>query len=159
MADTIKFQCDLDIFDVRQYGLVNKGAPDTSIPLGLEVLLNGKSMFKTDHVTGPCKVTFDVNDNEATHKLEFVMTGKKAEHTKVNEHGEIQSDTLLKISNFEIDEILIDNLLTSNNVEYVHDFNGTKSPTVEKFYMTMGCNGTVTFNFTTPFYLWLLEHM
>jgi len=158
MADTIKFQCDLDIFDVGLYGLAKKDIPDTSIPLGFEVLLDGNSMFKTDHVTGPCQIKFDISDEDSAHKLEFVMYGKTQEHTVVNEHGEITSDTLLKIFNFEIDDILIDQLL-HNKIEYVHDFNGSQNTTTDKFYGTMGCNGTAKFEFTTPFYLWLLENM
>ena len=99
MADTIKFQCDLDRFDVGVYGIPVKENADTTIPLGFEVLLDGKSMFKTDHVTGPCQVTFDITDDEATHRLQFVMTGKTADHTKIDEQSNITSDALLKISN------------------------------------------------------------
>jgi hypothetical protein len=158
MTDTIKFQCDLDRFDVGVYGIPVKGSTDTTIPLGFEVLLDGKSMFKTDHVTGPCQVTFDITDDEATHQLQFVMTGKTADHTKIDEQGNITSDTLLKISNILVDDIILDQLL-NNMIEYTHDFNGTKNTTTDKFYGTMGCNGTATFEFTTPFYLWLLENM
>tara|TARA_R110000868_G_scaffold126059_1_gene332949 strand:+ start:411 stop:887 length:477 start_codon:yes stop_codon:yes gene_type:complete len=158
MADTIKFQCDLARLDVSVYGIPVKENADTTIPLGFEVLLDGKSMFKTEHVVGPCKVTFDIDDDETIHKLQFVMTGKTQENTVINEHGEITSDALLKISNFEIDEIVIDQLL-SDKLEYAHNFNGTQSPIIDKFHGTMGCNGTLTFEFTTPFYLWLLEHM
>jgi len=158
MADTIKFQCDLDIFNTGLYGVAKKGPTDTSIPIGFEVLLDGVSMFKTDHVTGPCQVTFDINDDEATHKIQFVMTGKTQEHTVINEHKEITSDTLLKISNILIDDIVLDQFL-NKLVEYNHDFNGSQSTTTDKFYSVMGCNGTVKFEFTTPFYLWLLENM
>lgn len=158
MADTIKFQCDLDIFNTELYGLVSKDTPDTSIPLGFEVLLDGNSVFKIEHVTGSCQVTFDINDDEATHTLQFVMTGKTAEHTKVDDNSNITSDTLLKITNILIDDIILDQVFHSL-VEYTHDFNGTQNLTKDKFYGVMGCNGTLTFEFTTPFYLWLLEHM
>jgi hypothetical protein len=145
MADTIKFQCDLNTTNLV-------------IPLGFEVLLDSKSMFKTEHVIGPCQVTFDITDDEATHRLQFVMTGKTADHTKIDEQGNITSDAVLKISNILVDDILIDTLL-NNMIDYTHDFNGTKNTTTDKFYGTMGCNGTATFEFTTPFYLWLLENM
>jgi uncharacterized protein (UPF0371 family) len=145
MADTIKFQCDLNTTNLV-------------IPLGFEVLLDGKSMFKTEHVMGPCQVAFDITDDEATHRLQFVMTGKTADHTKIDEQGNITSDAVLKISNILVDDILIDTLL-NNMIDYTHDFNGTKNTTTDKFYGTMGCNGTATFEFTTPFYLWLLENM
>jgi hypothetical protein len=38
------------------------------------------------------------------------------------------------------------------------DFNPPKL-IKDKFYGSMGCNGTITFEFNTPFYLWLLENM
>ena len=158
MTDTVKFQCDLDIFNTGLYGIPAKGIPDTSIPVGFEVLLDGNSMFKTEHVTGPCQVTFDITDNEATHQLQFVMTGKIAEHTKVDTDGNITSDTLLKISNVQVDDIDISLLLNPKSI-YSHNFNGSQSEIEDKFYGDMGCNGTVSLKFTTPIYLWLLENM
>ena len=146
MADTIKFQCDLS-------------TTDSTIPLGFEVLLNDKSVFKLEHVTESCQVSVDINDEDgATQKLQFVMTGKTTEHTKVDENGNITSDAMLSIGNVLIDDIDI-NLLLNENSEYAHDFNGTQPEIKDKFYGNMGCNGTITFEFTTPFYLWLLENM
>ena len=158
MADTIKFHCDLDIFNTGLYGLVSKEAVDTSVPMGIEVLLDGNSMFKTEHITGPCQVKFDIDDSEVTHKLQFVMSGKTEEHTTVDDYKQITSDTLLKISNVFIDDIDITLMLNHKSI-YSHDFNGSQDTTTDKFYGTMGCNGTVTFEFTTPFYQWLLENM
>jgi hypothetical protein len=147
MSDAIKFQCDLS-------------TTDPTIPLGIEILCNGTSVFKLDHVTGPCQVSFDVGDDEetATQKLQFIMSGKTTEHTKVDEQGTIISDAMLTINNIVIDNIDISLLLTDNS-EYSHNFNGTQVAITEKFHGNMGCNGTVTFEFTTPFYLWLLERM
>mgnify|MGYP003352455181 CR=1 FL=1 len=42
---------------------------------------------------------------------------------------------------------------------YRHDYNGTGQPTEDNFFGVLGCNGTVELRFTTPIYLWLLEHM
>jgi len=158
MSDTIKFQCDLDIFNTGLYGLVSNAPVDTSIPLGFEVLLDGHSMFKTENVTGPNQISFEINDDEATHKLQFIMTGKNAEHTKIDDNNNITSDVLLKLFNITIDDISIDQFLT-NLIEYVHNFNGSENIVTDKFYGNIGCNGTLTLEFTTPFYLWLLEHM
>jgi hypothetical protein len=156
MADTIKFQCDLDIFNTGE--VFTQGTPATLFPMGFEVLLDGKSMFQTNHVVGPCQVTFDVNDDEAAHTLQFVMSGKTEEHTIIDDNNSITSDTLLKISNIQVDDIILDQFLTKL-VEYTHDFNGTQELINDKFYGVMGCNGTATFKFTTPLYLWLLENM
>jgi len=145
MSDSIIFQCDLN-------------TTDTTIPLGFEILLNDKSVYKCNHVIGPCQVTFDINDDDATQKLQFIMTGKTAEHTKLDHNNNIIKDALLEINNVTIDDVDITHILTEL-VEYTHDFNGTQDATREKFYGHMGCNGTVTLEFATPFYLWLLERM
>ena len=60
MTDTIKFQCDLD-------------TTNPLIPLGFEVLLDGKNMFKTEHVVGPCQVAFDIIDDDANHRLQNLV--------------------------------------------------------------------------------------
>ena len=145
MADTIKFQCDVK-------------TTDSTVPLGLEVLLDDNSVYKNTHIEHSCQVMFDINDDESQRTLKFVMFGKTPDHTKIDDQGNIISDAVLEIFNIQIDDILIDQLLT-NKIEYAHDFNGTKNTTLDKFYGVMGCNGTATFEFTTPFYLWLLENM
>jgi hypothetical protein len=146
MSSTIKFQCDLS-------------TTDPTIPLGFEVLLNDKSVFKLKHVTESCRVSVDIDDEDgATQKLQFVMSGKTEEHTKVDDNGTITSDAMLSIGNVVIDDIDINQLLTEM-AKYTHDFNGTQPEIADEFYGNMGCNGTITFEFSTPFYLWLLEHM
>ena len=158
MSDTIKFQCDINIINVGLNGIVQKDALATLHPLGFQVLFDGNSMFKTENVTGLSQISFDINDDKATHTLQFVMTGKMPDHTKIDDDGNITSDVLLTLSNLIIDDIVIDQFLTSV-IEYVHDFNGSQNTTTDKFYGVMGCNGTLTLEFTTPFYLWLLENM
>ena len=147
MSDAITFQCDLS-------------TTDPTVPLSLEILSNGTSVFKLDHVTENCLVSFDIIATEegTTQKLQFVMSGKTTEHTKIDDQGNITSDAVLTISNIIMDDIDI-SLLLSGQAIYSHNFNGTQPAVEEKFYDNMGCNGTVTFEFTTPFYLWLLEHM
>lgn len=145
MSDTIKFECKLT-------------TTNPLAPLEFEVLLNDKSVFKNEHVAGPCQVMFEIEDNDNNHVLYFKMSGKTTDHTKIDDQGNIVSDAILQISNITIDQIMLDQLLP-NSATYKHDFNGTKNTVSEKFYGQMGCNGTATFEFTTPFYLWLLENM
>ena len=146
MSDTIKFQCDLN-------------TTDPLVPLVFEILLNDKSVFKLDQVTDSCQVSIDIDDEEgATQQLKFVMSGKTTEHTKVDDQGNITEDAMLTIGDVLFDDIDINQLLTEQ-AEYTHDFNGTQTPIKDNFYGNMGCNGTITFKFTTPFYLWLLENM
>ena len=86
------------------------------------------------------------------------MTGKTSAHTLLDADGNILKDAMLSIRNIAFDGINIDKLVHTL-ATYQHDFNGTQDPTIDKFYGAMGCNGSITLEFTTPFYLWLLEHM
>lgn len=146
MSEVVKFQCTL-------------GTTSSAAPLSFEALLNGQSVFKLDHVTDNCQVTFDIPDTDDTKQtLQLVMSGKTTEHTQVDGQGNITADAMLTIDTVSIDGVDITQLL-NETAEYAHDFNGTQDPTKDKFYGAMGCNGSVTLEFTTPFYLWLLEHM
>ena len=86
------------------------------------------------------------------------MKGKTAEHTKLDETGNIAQDANITIKDIAFDEIELKQVFV-DHAEYTHDFNGTQTATTEKFYGTMGCNGTVSLKLTTPIYLWLLESM
>ncbi len=102
-------------------------------------------------------VEFDDADDES-HVLEFVLSGKTSDHTQITEQGEIESDVTVQIRDIAFDDIAIDQIF-SELAEYHHDFNGTQAALVDRFFGTMGCNGTVRLEFTTPIYLWLLETM
>jgi hypothetical protein len=86
------------------------------------------------------------------------MKHKTTEHTKIDEQGAIVSDACLTVSNLAFDEIELKQIFIDHAV-YTHNFNGTQTEIQDKFYGEMGCNGTVSFKFTTPICLWLLEHM
>ena len=126
--------------------------------LGIKVSLDGAVLYNNSHVTGVYHFSQELTDDDGEHELSIEMYGKLPEHTKISESGDILQDSLLLINNIKIDDIDIDQL-AQNWVEYRHDFNGTQSPTVDKFFGAMGCNGQATMKFKTPVYLWLLEIM
>ena len=128
-------------------------------PLGFDVLLNNNVVFTTEHVAEPTPVTIDVNnDVDAEHELKFVLKNKTQDHTQVDEQGNILSDAVLSIGNMSFDDIKLEHMFVEQTV-YYHNFNGSKELAENKFYGDMGCNGYVSLKFTTPIYLWLLEHM
>jgi hypothetical protein len=87
------------------------------------------------------------------------MKDKISDHTQIDLDGNIISDTRLVITNLAFDDINLGQLITEHAV-YTHDQNAQlPTPVQDKFYSEMGCNGTVSLKFTTPVYLWLLEHM
>ena len=126
--------------------------------LGIKVSLDGAVLYDNSHVTGAYHFSHELLDEDGDHELSIEMYGKLPEHTKISESGDIVEDSLLLINNIEIDGIGFDQL-AHEWVEYRHDFNGTQSPIVDKFFGAIGCNGLATLKFTTPIYLWLLEIM
>lgn len=123
----------------------------------LSVKIDDRVSWQGDPCGGQA-VAIDINDDEAEHVLVFELSGKTSDHTKVDDTGTITQDVIVSIGDICFDEIKLGHLMCEQAV-YKHDFNGTGLPTEEKFYGTMGCNGTVTLKFATPVYLWLLENM
>jgi hypothetical protein len=103
--------------------------------------------------------SFEFADIEgAANIIEFELSEKTAAHTGIDESDEITHDELVTISAVSIDEIELGHLLTEKAV-YQHNFNGSQPMTEVQFFGAMGCNGVVRFEFSSPFYLWLLENM
>ena len=97
---------------------------------------------------------------EADHQLTFTLYNKTKYDTVVKD-GIIEKDTLIKISKIQIEDVDITTMITLDNEKfyYEHDNNGSTALEKHTFYDTLGCNGTATINFTTPFYVWLLENL
>jgi hypothetical protein len=128
-------------------------------PVGVEVWINQQCVLDQDQCTEPCAVDHDFDDtDEQLHVVKIVLKNKTTEHTQIDDNGTIVSDSVLEIKNFVIDEIDIDQVVREQAV-YCHDFNGTGTETTDQFYNTVGCNGTVTLEISTPAYLWILEKM
>lgn len=130
-----------------------------SCPFEISVWINEQCVFQLDHVTEPANFyhLFD-DETEQTHVIKITVSGKKPEHTVIDQQGNIVSDSLLVLDNFALDGICIDSLM-SNIVDYHHNGNGFTESTVDQFYNNIGCNGDLIFSVGTPVYLWLLERL
>jgi hypothetical protein len=127
--------------------------------LDLRAVLDGKVVWQGRPGPDVQDITVELDDAEdRSHVLEFMLSGKTFDHTQITEQGGIVSDVTVQIKDITFDDIVIDQIF-SELAEYHHDFNGTQSAVVDRFYGEMGCNGTVRLEFTTPIYLWLLETM
>ena len=130
-----------------------------AMPVGVEVWVGSQCILDQAQCIESQAVDHDFDDTvEQQHVVKIVLKNKTAEHTRVDDQGAIVSDSVLEIKNFSIDDIEIDQVVREQAV-YCHDFNGTGTKTTDSFYNTVGCNGTVTLEFSTPAYLWLLEKM
>ena len=100
----------------------------------------------------------DFSDDDGEHCLRIVLGGKTAEHTVVDDVGNILKDATVQISQVVIDDLDVNQLFLEKCV-YQHNFNGSQPEIADTFFGIAGCNGTISFKFSTPIYLWLLENM
>ena len=132
---------------------------DAECPIGVEIWLDNTLLLKNNHVHDKITFSHDIDDNDdSDHELRIVLIGKTSDHTHVDELGNIVKDATLQISNVVIDTIDVNQLFLEKCV-YTHDFNGTQPEIADTFHGIAGCNGTISFQFSTPIYLWLLENM
>ena len=144
--ETVKISFDVD-------------TSDAECPLGIEIRLGNTVLLTNNHVQEKITFDYDIDDvDTGDHKLQIVLTGKTSDHTIVDETGTIIKDATLQISNVTIDEIDVNQLFLEKCV-YTHNFNGTQPEIEDTFYGAAGCNGIISFSFSTPIYLWLLENM
>ena len=123
------------------------------------VMLDHHVLYRGDPAGSTVTVCHDINDDDISdHSLIIELANKTEAHCQVNEHGEIMKDTVVSLHSIMFDDVDI-----TSNMRYIsryqHDFNGTGQTIEEPLMGTMGCNGTVTFDFTSPVYLWILENM
>lgn len=145
MENTASFSCSI-------------GTTNSDVALGLEIYFNGGQILNLEHVKESIQFKHEFADTDGDHELKFVLKNKLAEHTVINESGEIVADACLTIKNPAFDEIDLGQMF-AEQAEYQHDFNGSGKIVKDKFFGIMGCNGQVSLSFSTPIYLWLLENM
>ena len=127
--------------------------------LGFEAWVDDQKFFDTDHVQAQQQIAVEIaDDDDGEHELRFVLKNKTSDHTQVDSDGNIVADATLTVTDLAFDEIQLGHMFTEQAV-YTHDFNGTQKEIQDTFHSVIGCNGTVSLKFTTPIYLWLLEHM
>jgi len=136
-----------------------------------EILINDKSYFHND-ITGtedkPDVIELEHEFEEGkSYELVIKRTGKSKTQTMINDKGDVLKDQLLNIKSIEIDEIDIGALVYEG--VYTPDYPepwatqqahlGVKLPESLKNVTRMGHNGTWSFEFGSPFYMWLLENL
>tara|TARA_Y100000590_G_C14921019_1_gene713823 strand:- start:12 stop:494 length:483 start_codon:yes stop_codon:yes gene_type:complete len=137
----------------------------------VDVKINDKSYFKNE-ITGtkenPTLIEFEQECEEGKdYQLILDRSNKDKRQTIVNEKGDILHDQLLHIKSIEIDEIDLGALLFEGvyRPNYPEPWAtqqreaGHNIPETLKNSIDLGHNGTWTFTFTSPFYMWLLENL
>lgn len=120
---------------------------------------NHQVFFEQDNVQDIVNVAYEFNDDiEIIHQIQIEISGKGPNDTVLDQQGNIVKDNVIELSNFVLDEFDIDQIVYKKSL-YSHDFNGTGAKGQHQFYGIAGCNGTISFEFRSPAYIWLLEVM
>jgi len=132
---------------------------DKENPLGLTISHNDQTVFDTDKLHESEIINIEIDDvDNVEHTISITLKNKTAEHTKVDEQGNIIQDSLISISAISFDDIEIDQLFFDQSC-YTHSHNSNAEPVQDRFYGNIGCNGSIEFKFSTPVYIWLMENM
>ena len=119
---------------------------------------NKQSIFK-QQITEKVKFTHQFEDLACReNQFEFVMTGKLPEHTVIDDNGSVVSSPMLTIADVKFENIDLGYVFLEK-ARYYHNYNGSADDIEDLFFGSMGCNGSVSFKFTTPLFLWLLENV
>jgi len=140
-------------------------------PPHAEILIGDKSHFTGD-ITGtedkPNVVEFEHEFTEGEKSVLIIeRSGKNKGQTVINENGDVLKDQLLHIKGIEIDEIDLGALVFSGvyTPEYPEPWAsqqrqaGVELPESFKNVTSIGHDGTWSFKFESPFYMWLLENL
>ena len=92
------------------------------------------------------------------HVMEISLLDKLPEHTKIDLGNNILADRVVEITEVSLDGVVLGDAFCAA-AKYHHNFNGSGPDIIDNFYGTLGCNGTVRFEFASPCYLWLLANM
>ena len=152
-------------FKLQLYATMWDRAPE------VEVIVDGKTHYNdkiTETEDQPKIIEFEHEFNEGdNYDLVLKRTGKINNQTIINDKGDILKDQLLHIKSIEIDEIDIGALVFEGLYKPTYPEPwatqqkkaGNELPESFKNVKQMGHNGTWTFTFASPFYMWLLENL
>tara|TARA_B110000503_G_C7098971_1_gene392936 strand:+ start:297 stop:770 length:474 start_codon:yes stop_codon:yes gene_type:complete len=138
-----------------------KDAPKFEIRVNDEIIVD--SSLKQNGVAETFEFFREFTSDEKTINSFQIILKDKDKYQTVVENDKIIKDQLLTIENLEIDEMDLTSIIHNQkyyptyNTEYVE-----KNPELPKFVtntLTMGHNGYWEIQFTSPFYLWLLENL
>jgi hypothetical protein len=135
-----------------------------------DIRIDGKSYFNKEITSTEDKPTIVEFEHELEEGKAYNFTinrSRKDKRETIIDYGKIVKDQLLHIKSIEIDEIDIGSLVYEGiyKPEYPEPWasqqaeKGNKLPETLKNVTQMGHNGTWTFTFTSPFYMWLLENL
>jgi len=144
--------------------------------LTFEVILSGTywdkkpqfSVWLDDHVVVQSEIAepseaqsikFERDLDAGQHQLKIRLENKTVQDT-ITTNGEIVKDMLLNVIDIIINDISLGQLLwdAEYHLDSPQEYNGNTITKLDHC-VNLGWNGTYVLNFSTPFYIWLLEKL
>jgi hypothetical protein len=125
----------------------------------IEIYLDGLKISESTAQQQIKQVLCNIDESPAQHVLKLVMSGKNRTHTLIDSAGQIVSDIYFKINHIKFNDIDMQEVFCLGKECYTHSFNSNQPEFLDEFYGTIGCNGTVNIEFSTPIYLWLADYL
>jgi hypothetical protein len=141
-------------FKINLTGTFWDRRPQFSVWLDDHVVIQSEIASESEQI-----VNFERSISEGPHSLKIRLENKTNSDTVV-ENNKVIKDMLLNIDDITIDDISLGNLRWS--AEYMLDNpQEYQGKTIDHLdgCVNLGWNGTYTLNFTSPFYIWLLEKL
>jgi hypothetical protein len=142
-------------FEIVLSGTYWDKKPQFSVWLDDHVVV--QSEIAKDDIGQSIKFQHQVDDGE--HQLKIRLENKTTQDTVVA-NGEMVKDMLLNIDDIIIDDISLGNLRwdAEYHLDSPQEYNGNTITRLDRC-VNLGWNGTYILNFSTPFYIWLLEKL
>jgi hypothetical protein len=133
-------------------------ATTPSTDVVIEIAAAGNVIHR-GNLTQNLVLDFDLPDHDqlTDQQIQINFNGKTHRHTVVDHTGVIVSDVAVEVKEFKIEDISVRDIFCLGKKCYHHNHNGSTNWIVDEFYGYMGFNGTVTFDFYSPVYLWIGE--
>ena len=148
-------------FKVSLSGTYHSKVPEYSILLDDQVIQKAAISKSSEEIED---IEFKATLTDGPHSLKIRLENKESSDTLKDNYDsedyQIIGDMLLNIDNIQIDDIALGQLLWDS--EYILDepqlSNGELTTSIEHC-VNLGWNGTYVLNFSSPFYIWLLEKL
>jgi hypothetical protein len=141
-------------FKINLTGTFWDRRPQFSVWLDDHVVIQSEIASESEQI-----VDFERRISEGPHSLKIRLENKTNSDTVV-ENDKVIKDMLLNIDDITIDDISLGNLRWSAEykLDNPQEYQGKTIDHLDGC-VNLGWNGTYTLNFTSPFYIWLLEKL
>ena len=124
-----------------------------------KILLNDQLISQTTADTKEFITEINLPEIPRDHTVEIQMLGKNSQHTQLDSQGNIVYDVAFEVTTLDIEDIDMKPIFCHGRICYYHTSNNPVNPEIQdEFYGYIGFNGRVKLEFSTPIYLWLLQH-